>query len=616
MRETQFIKQNKQKWKDFEKVLKQKEKDPDQLSELFVQITDDLAYARTYYPNRSVRYYLNNIAQKIFYNVYKNRRISWKGFLLFWKEELPSILYQSRLQLLFSFLAFCVAILIGVVSSVNDEAFYNVILGESYVRMTVENIESGDPMAVYKGMNETEMFLGITFNNIRVAFVTFLFGLLAGIGSVFVLFYNGIMVGSFQYFFYEQGLFQESFLTIWMHGALEIPAIIIAGAAGIVMGSGLAFPGTYSRLQAFQISSGRGLKILLGTTPIIIVAGFIEGFITRHTEAPDGLRLVVILGSLAFILLYFVWYPYQKAKSGSFDKIIPQKLPPTKSSKITFKNVKNNGQILSDIFLVYQKHFKTFLIAALSLALLTSIAETVRTLSSENFNGAIFYDSNFFASLGVFFDYEMSKVLLVCNTAGFTIVSFIALHLMQIHASQLISRPLGARLQLLKDLKDKLWQVALAFSIFMISLYLLPIPLLQILLLLPLFLFGLYITFFERKWIGTSTRRTFKILRGNWIRFGGLVLIIGFISLIYLLLAVSPLTWFYFEIIHANLDFSYEQNLQLSYSFSIFVITASIYLALPLLVFSLAMLYHTLIEVQEARNLRKKLAQINSSKRK
>ncbi len=614
MRETQFIKQNKQKWKDFEKALKQKEKDPDQLSELFVQITDDLAYARTYYPNRSVRYYLNNIAQKIFYNVYKNRRISWKGFLFFWKEDLPSILYQSRLQLLFSFLAFCVAILIGVISSINDEAFYNVILGESYVRMTVENIESGDPMAVYKGMNETEMFLGITVNNIRVAFITFLFGLLAGIGSVFVLFYNGIMVGSFQYFFYEQGLFQESFLTIWMHGALEIPAIIIAGAAGIVMGSGLAFPGTYSRLQAFQISAGRGLKILLGTTPIIIVAGFIEGFITRHTEAPDGLRLIVILGSLTFILLYFVWYPYQKAKSGSFNNIKPQKLPPTKPSTVTFNNVKNNGQILSDIFLVYQKHFKTFLIAALSLALLTSIAETIRTANSENFNGAIFYDSNIFASLGVFFDYEMSKVLLICNILGFTTIAFIALHLVQIRASQLIHRPLGARLQLFKDLKNKLWQVAFVFSIFMVGLYLIPLPFLQLILLLPLFLLGLYIVFFERKWIGASTSRIFKILRGNWMRFGGLVLIMGFISLIYLLLAVSPLTWFYFEVIHANLDFSYEQNLQLSYSFTIFVTAASVYLALPLLIFGLAMLYHTLVEEQEARSLRKRLAQISSSK--
>ena len=90
---------------------------------------------------------------------------------------------------------------------------------------------------------------------------------------------NGIMVGAFQYFFYDQGLLRESFLTIWTHGTLEIAAIIIAGAAGMTMGKGLIFPGTLSRLQAFQISARRGLKIMIGIAPIIILAGFIEGYL-------------------------------------------------------------------------------------------------------------------------------------------------------------------------------------------------------------------------------------------------------------------------------------------------------------------------------------------------
>ena len=72
MRETHFIKQNKDKWKEFERILEFKEKDPDKLNDLFVQITDDLSYSRTYYPNRSVRVYLNNLAQQIFYSIYKN----------------------------------------------------------------------------------------------------------------------------------------------------------------------------------------------------------------------------------------------------------------------------------------------------------------------------------------------------------------------------------------------------------------------------------------------------------------------------------------------------------------------------------------------------------------
>ena len=152
-------------------------------------------------------------------------------------------------------------------------------LGDSYVDMTLENIQSGDPMAVYKSKGQFGMSLGITANNLYVAFLTFVLGAFFGIGAVIIMVSNGIMVGAFQYFFYAEGLLQESFLTIWIHGTLEISAIIIAGAAGMTMGRGLLFPGTYRRLQAFQVSAKRGLKIMLGITPIIIAAGFIEGFL-------------------------------------------------------------------------------------------------------------------------------------------------------------------------------------------------------------------------------------------------------------------------------------------------------------------------------------------------
>ena len=208
------------------------------------------------------------------------------------------------------------AFLIGVLSTAMDIDFPRIILGDSYVDMTIENIKKGDPMAVYKEQGQFGMSVGITLNNIFVALLTFVMGAFAAIGSIGILIRNGIMVGAFQYFFYTQGVFLESFLTIWMHGTLEISAIIIAGAAGITMGKGWVFPGTLSRLKAFQISARRGLKIMMGLIPIFITAGFIEGYITRHTELPDLVRATFILFCLVFIIWYFVWYPYQKAKTG------------------------------------------------------------------------------------------------------------------------------------------------------------------------------------------------------------------------------------------------------------------------------------------------------------
>jgi len=175
--------------------------------------------------------------------------------------------------------------------------------------MTLENIANKDPMAVYKQASETNMFLGITINNIRVALTAFSLGVLAGIGTVFVMMQNGVMLGSFQYFFYEQGLLWESARTIWIHGTIEISVIIVAGCAGLVVGKSILFPGTYSRLKSFTMGIKDGLKIVISTVPFFIIAGFLEGFVTRITQMPDWLAIMIISLSLLLILFYYVIYP-------------------------------------------------------------------------------------------------------------------------------------------------------------------------------------------------------------------------------------------------------------------------------------------------------------------
>lgn len=250
MKETRFIAQNKEKWLESESLLKEKVKDPEKLTTLFTQVIDDLSFSRTYYPNRSVRVYLNRLGRE-FFNIISNHKKSKKNrFFHFWSDELPQIVYTCRRPLLLSLIIFLFASSIGVFSSMHDPQFASSIMGESYIEMTKSNIESGDPMAVYKSSNQLDMFLSITVNNIMVAFRTYVFGVFLSLGTIIILLYNGIMVGCFQYFFIERGLFVESALSIWLHGTLEISSIILAGGAGLVLGSGLLFPGTFSRLQA------------------------------------------------------------------------------------------------------------------------------------------------------------------------------------------------------------------------------------------------------------------------------------------------------------------------------------------------------------------------------
>ncbi|NHF61309.1 stage II sporulation protein M [Flavobacteriaceae bacterium TP-CH-4] len=315
MREAAFVKQNKDKWATFESALSNRTKiAPDVLSDLYIEITDHLSYAQTFYPKSNTERYLNALASQAHQKIYKTRKESKNRIISFWKTEFPSLFYRHQRELFIAFLVFTFFTAVGAFSSANEGDFVRSILGDGYVNMTLQNIENGDPMAVYKQMGEFNMFLGITINNIRVAMLAFAFGILLGIGTLYVMMSNAIMLGSFQYFFYEKGLFWESARTIWIHGTIEIAVIIVAGCAGLVLANGMLFPGTYTRLESFRRGVINGLKIMLSTVPFFIVAGFLEGFVTRHTEMPDWLAIVIITASLALILFYYVVYPRQLHK--------------------------------------------------------------------------------------------------------------------------------------------------------------------------------------------------------------------------------------------------------------------------------------------------------------
>lgn len=311
MREAAFVKQNKDKWLEFESVLSNKTNiDPDLLSDIYIEITDHLSYATTFYTNSNTERYLNQIASKAHQQIYKTKKESKNRLISFYKTEFPLMFRKHHRELLIAFLTFAFFVFVGVYSTAVDDDFVRTFgLSDGYVNMTLDNIEKGDPMAVYKEQGEFHMFLGITLNNIKVALMAFGYGILFGVGSLYIMMRNGIMLGSFQYFFYDQGLLWESARTIWIHGTIEISVIIIAGCAGLVLGNGILFTGTYTRLEAFKRGVKNGLKILLSTIPFFIIAGFLEGFVTRHTEMPDWLAILIIGGSLALILFYYVIYP-------------------------------------------------------------------------------------------------------------------------------------------------------------------------------------------------------------------------------------------------------------------------------------------------------------------
>ena len=312
MREPLFVKQNAEKWSQFEQSATN---DPDEIAERFIKITDDLAYAKTFYPKSKTTAYLNGLAAKLHQSIYKNKSEKSNRFITYWKYELPLLFKIYQRQLLYSFIFFVIFCLMGVLSAKYDSNFLKLILGTDYVNMTNENIAKGDPFGVYKSDNEVAMFFQIGENNIFVSFVMFVSGIIFSVGTVFFMLRNGIMLGSFEYYFFSKGLGAQSILVIFIHGTIEISSLIIAGAAGLVLGNSFLFPKTYTRLASLKKGAKDGIKMALGLVPLFIIAAFFESFVTRHTEMPVWLSITILASSLCFMIWYVIIYPNKLYKN-------------------------------------------------------------------------------------------------------------------------------------------------------------------------------------------------------------------------------------------------------------------------------------------------------------
>jgi uncharacterized membrane protein SpoIIM required for sporulation len=313
MREVAFIKQNKEKWLEFEQAIFGKaKKNPDDIASLYIQLVNDLSYAQTYYPKSKTVIYLNHLAATTYQKIYKTRREETNRVAYFFKTEVPLIVYNNRRYVLYAFIMFFVFTAIGVLSASKDENFVRIIMGDDYVNMTLNNIEDGNPVAVYKSAGPIGSFIGITLNNLKVGAYMFIAGITGGILTMYLLFRNAVMLGSFQYFFYEKNVFWESVRGIWIHGCMEIFGMVMEGAAGLIFGAAILFPKTFSRVESLKAGFKNGLKIWASTLPFTFAAGVLEGFVTRYSpDMPRVLNIAIILITLAAITYYYIIYPYK-----------------------------------------------------------------------------------------------------------------------------------------------------------------------------------------------------------------------------------------------------------------------------------------------------------------
>lgn len=311
MREALFIKKNKDRWL---KNQHEPSDSPDETAKAFTQLVDDLAYAKTFYPSGKTVQYLNKQASKIYLEIYKNQKEDSSRLVTFWKYELPLTVYKHRKAVLFALILFIVFFLIGYFISARDPDVMRDFFGNIYVDQTIENIEKGNPFGIYEKGNPFLSWLGIMINNIRVAFIFFVSGIFCGIPTMYKLAETGAMVGIFDQLFASKGLGISFWLVVFVHGTLEITSIILAGAAGFILGKSFLFPGTKKRMEAFREAAKDGVKIMIGIFPLFTIAAFFEGLFTRLYNDASWFTTIVTSVSVIFVVWYFIFYPVQLAR--------------------------------------------------------------------------------------------------------------------------------------------------------------------------------------------------------------------------------------------------------------------------------------------------------------
>jgi uncharacterized membrane protein SpoIIM required for sporulation len=313
VREGLFIKKNKDRW---ERLQMEEEAGPDEMAASFTRLVDDLAYAKTFYPTSRVTRYINVLASRIYLRIYQSRKEESNRLLHFWKYDVPLTVAKHYKSLLFAFGIFLLFYGIGFFTSLKDDAFARSVFGEEYINKTEENIESGNPFGIYQSGNSFFLMIAFFINNTIVCFINFVKGILLGFLSLTSLARESMRFGVFHHMFYAKGYGLAFYGAVMLHGLLELTAIIVSCGAGLAMGISVIFPGTDRRWAALKQGVKDGVKIVVGLVPVLFMAAFFEGFVTRHYKMPVVLNLLLLGASATFIIWYFILYPIRLRRRG------------------------------------------------------------------------------------------------------------------------------------------------------------------------------------------------------------------------------------------------------------------------------------------------------------
>lgn len=306
----QFIKQHREDWKLLEDLMIRLTKSKkaitgnnmNEFNRLYKKAAQNLSYSQTFFPHEEVTLYLNELVAKSHNLLYKDQMTSFKQIRYFFSTKFIGLLLEQWKFVIIAMILFMIGALGSFISVMNDPLhLYSILPAEISGAVNPDQLGSSDG-----AVDSSLMSASIMTNNIQVAILAFAGGITFGILTVYLLIYNGIIIGALAALFWHYDKTYDFWAYIVPHGMIELTAIFIAGGAGLLMGYKLVVPGNLSRSYQLKIHARRSVQLLLGTIPLFVIAGLIEGFITPAAISLEAKYLVAFLTVIGLILYLII----------------------------------------------------------------------------------------------------------------------------------------------------------------------------------------------------------------------------------------------------------------------------------------------------------------------
>jgi uncharacterized membrane protein SpoIIM required for sporulation len=273
-----------------------------ELASLYRSVSADLARAKTYQLGNIIIQDLQQLTNRGYNQIYQgDRRQEWVAVREFYLWGFPQMVQQTWGYLALSTAMFCFGGLIAWWYAWQDPVFLSLIVPEQLISMVRDEhkLWMGSILGI-----EPLASSSIMINNIAVCFNAIAGGITLGLLTIYILTFNGLLIGAIASLVGQNNLGYPFWAFVFPHGSLELPAIFLAGAAGLLIARGILFPGKYKRIDGIKFYSFKAAQLVFGIIPMLIIAGVIEGFFSPSTLFPEGIKYLVGMGIFALLIMY------------------------------------------------------------------------------------------------------------------------------------------------------------------------------------------------------------------------------------------------------------------------------------------------------------------------